>query len=115
MVVDSATAVHELSKYMSVNDAIAIISATIGTVIALWRALVAWANKRPTTWYWNPLTRKFVLGWASKWLARACGRGVNDCNVKYEEDLPSEAKEELKKHLIQKYPILQIEAPGEKK
>jgi hypothetical protein len=112
---DSTAAVQALSGYMSVDNAIAIVGGAITIIIALWRALVVWANARPTTWYWNPLTKKFVLGWVSRWLARACGRGVNDCNVKYEEDLPDEAKKELKKRLVKKYPILQIEAPGEKK
>jgi hypothetical protein len=111
---DSLFVVTFLSQYVGHFWANLIFTSAIPLIIAGWRSLIHWANNRPTTWYWNPITKKFFIKWGDKQIARICGRGVNDCNFRYEENLPDEAKEELKKHLIKKYPLLQIKVPGEK-
>jgi hypothetical protein len=112
---DSLTVVTLLSHYVGNYWAPTILSVGGTIAVALWRAFVHWANNKPTTWYWNPVTKKFFVKFVDRWLAKLFGRGVNDCNVKYEDTLTDEAKEELKKHLIKKYPILQIEIPKQDK
>lgn len=75
----------------------------------LWRMLASWASNRPTTWYWNPVTKKFVLNRVSAILGKMFGRGVNDCNVQYEKDLPPEAIEALRDRINKTYPAPAIE------
>lgn len=101
---DSTAIVNVLKQYMSEDVAIMTFG-VLGIVVPfIWRALASWAANRPTTWYWNPLTKKFVLGRVSAALGRIFGRGVNDCNVKYQDGLPPEAIEALRKRIEQTYP-----------
>lgn len=101
---DSTTVVEFLKQYMTEDIAKMVFSVLCIVVPFVWRALAAWATNRPTTWYWNPITKKFVLNRVSAYLGKIFTRGVNDCNVQYEKDLPPEAKEELRKMLAKKYP-----------
>jgi hypothetical protein len=102
---DSTTVVNFLKQYMNEDLAIMVFGLLGILVPFIWRALASWAANRPTTWYWNPVTKKFVLGRASAALGKIFGRGVNDCNIRYEDNLPEEAKTELRKHVAEKYPI----------
>lgn len=112
---DSTQIVSELLKYMNADYANMIYAVIVIVIPVLYRSLIHWANNRPTTWYWNPVTKKFAVRWLDKQIAKICGRGVNDCKIRYADDLPDEAKVELKKRLKKQYPLLQIEVPGEKK
>jgi hypothetical protein len=106
---DSATIVTILQKYMAADFANMIYAIIVIAIPVLYRALIAWANNRPTTWYWNPVTKKFAVKWLDKQVAKICGRGVNDCRIKYEKDLPDEAKLEIQKRLKKQHEFLNIE------
>jgi hypothetical protein len=62
-----------------------------------------------TTWYWNPVTKNYALKWIDKQIGKICGRGVNDCRIQYQENLPPEAIEALRKRINKTYPAPQIE------
>ena len=101
---DSTEVVNFLKQYMNEDIAIMLFG-VLGIVIPfLWRILASWATNRPTTWYWNPVTKKFVLNRVSAALGKMFGRGVNDCNVKYQDNLPPEAIETLRKRIEKTYP-----------
>lgn len=104
LVVDSTLVINAIAQHTG-EDTAKVIFGVIGAVISvLWPVAAKWANDRKTTWYWNPITKKFVLDRVSKILGAIFGRGVNDSKVQYEDNLPPEAVEELRKMLAKKYP-----------
>ena len=111
---DSTTITAFLTHYLGPDWGVLAYSLLTVAVPVIYRMLISWANNRPTTWYWNSLTKKFVLKRTDKMIAAMFGRGTADCKARYEDNLPDEAKEELKKRLTKKYPLLQIPVPGEK-
>lgn len=102
---DSTTIINFLQQYMPDDVSSMVYGLLCIAVPFLWRMLAVWASNRPTTWYWNPITKKFVVGRISKLLAVLFTRGVNDCNIKYQDKLPPEAIKELRKRIDKTYPV----------
>ena len=101
---DSTVVIDFLKQYMNEDFAKMVCGVLCVVVPVIWRMLASWASNRPTTWYWNPVTKKFVLNRVSAALGKMFGRGVNDCNVKYQDNLPPEAIETLRKRIEKTYP-----------
>lgn len=102
---DSATIVNALAPHTGVEIAQVLFGVVGAAVTGLWPIAARWANNRKSTWYWNPITKKFVLDRASRWLGRVFGRGVNDSNVGYSGELPPEAIDALRKRINKTYPL----------
>lgn len=122
MITDT-TLIHELSKVIPRDTAATLLAILTPAALVAWRLLAEWATRKKTTWYWNPVTKKFVIGKIDKILAILFSKGVTKSNVQYEESLPPDAEEErlryaLKKHQIsedlkKKYPLLNVPVPGD--
>ena len=101
---DSTTIVNYLTQHLGSDWAKVIYGIIVMVIPVLYRIFIAWANNRKTTWYWNPVTKQFALKWLDRQLGKICGRGVNDSNFKYEDSLPPEAVEVLRKRIEDKFP-----------
>lgn len=101
---DSTEVINFLKQYMNEDFAKMVFGVLCVVIPVLWRVLASWAANRPTTWYWNPVTKRFVLNRVSAILGKTFGRGVNDCNTKYQDNLPPEAIEALRKRIEKTFP-----------
>jgi len=106
---DSTEIVNFFGLYVNSEWAKAFYGMLVIIIPIIYRGFIHWANNRKTTWYWNPITKKFFVKWLDKQIAKICGRGVNDCQAKYEKELPDDAKEEIQNRLKKNHEFLNIE------
>lgn len=95
--------------------------------IATWSiiaGILGWAFNRfgvpflssiKTTWYWNPVTQKFAVGFVTKQLTRIFGKSFTYYNAEFDSSQVGEcvAKQAkvavIKEHFLKHDPILSIE------
>jgi hypothetical protein len=109
--IDSTAIVNYISKYTGTELAVLVFGILGWGVPMLWRLGAEWAVRRKTTWYWNHVTQKFVIGRVDSWLAGIFTKGVVKSNITYQGNLPPEAQEAKKQYVARKYEIPDLTDP----
>lgn len=103
--ISDTTLVHELSKIIPREIAETVLIILTPAALVAWRLLAEWATRKKTTWYWNPVTKKFVISRIDKILSILFSKGVVKSSIQYENNLPLDAEEEKLRYALKKYQI----------